>query len=75
MKITMQEFEAFEKQFIFDVIANPTYRLGQAFYNSFPEIVVNMEQDGDLGFAQASHLWNSNRREEVLKLIDWYIVK
>ena len=75
MKITMQEFEAFEKQFLFDVLANPTYRIGQAFYNSFPKIAVSMEQDGDLGFAQASHLWNSTDRKEVLELIDWYIIK
>jgi hypothetical protein len=71
----MQEFEEFERQFLFDVLKNPDYRIGQAFYNSFPKIVVSMEEDGDLGFAAASHLWNSNKRDEVLKLIDWYIIK
>jgi hypothetical protein len=75
VKITMQEFEEFERQFLFDVLKNPDYRIGQAFYNSFPKIVVSMEEDGDLGFAAASHLWNSNKRDEVLKLIDWYIIK
>lgn len=75
MKISMQEFEDFEKQYMFEVLKNPDYRIGQAFYNTFPKIAVSMEQDGDLGFAQASHLWNSTKREEVLKLIDWYIVK
>ena len=75
MKITMQEFEAFEKQFIFDVLANPDYRIGQAFYNTFPKITVSMEEDGDLGFAAASHIWNSKDRDEVLKLIDWYLIK
>ena len=75
MKITMREFEEFEKQFLFDVLANPDYRIGQAFYNTFPKIAVSMEQDGDLGFAQASHLWNSTNRVEVLKLIDWYLIK
>ena len=75
MKITMQEFEAFEKQFLFDVLKNPDYRIGQAFYNTFPKIAVSMEQDGDIGFAAASHLWNSNKRDEVLKLIDWYLIK
>lgn len=75
MKITMQEFEEFEQDFVFEVLKNPTYRIGQAFYNSFPKIVVSMEEDGDLGFAAASHLWNSNKREEVLKLVDWYIIK
>ena len=75
MKITMTEFEAFEKQYMFEVLKNPDYRIGQAFYNTFPKIAVSMEQDGDLGFAAASHLWNSTKRDEVLKLIDWYIVK
>jgi len=75
VKITMQEFEAFEKQFMFEVLKNPDYRIGQAFYNSFPKIAVSMEEDGDLGFAAANHLWNSSKREEVLKLIDWYIEK
>lgn len=75
MKITMQEFEEFEKQFLFDVLKNPDYRIGQAFYNTFPKIAVSMEQDGDIGFAAASHLWNSTKRDEVLKLIDWYLIK
>ena len=75
MKITMREFEEFEKQYMFEVLKNPDYRIGQAFYNSFPKIAVSMEQDGDLGFAQASHLWNSTNRVEVLKLIDWYLIK
>lgn len=75
MKISMQEFEAFEKQYMFEILKNPDYRIGQAFYNTFPKIAVSMEQDGDLGFAAASHLWNSNKRDEVLKLIDWYLIK
>ena len=75
MKITMTEFEAFEKQYMFEVLKNPDYRIGQAFYNTFPKIAVSMEQDGDIGFARASHLWNSTNRVEVLKLIDWYLIK
>ena len=71
----MQEFEEFEKQFVFDVLANPYYRLGQAFYNSFPEIAVRMEEDGDIGYGQANRLWNTKNRNEVLELIDWYIIK
>ena len=75
MKITMKQFEEFEQDFVFEVLKNPTYRIGQAFYNSFPKIVVSMEEDGDIGFAAASHLWNSDSRDEVLKLVDWYIIK
>jgi hypothetical protein len=75
MKITMQEFEAFEKKFVFEVLGNPDYRIGQAFYNSFPEIALSMEEDGDIGYSQASRLWNSKNLSEVLELIDWYLIK
>ena len=75
MKITMQEFEAFEKQFLFEVLKNPDYRLGQAFYNTFPEIALSMKEDGDIGYSQASRLWNSKNLGEVLELIDWYLIK
>ena len=75
MKITMQEFEEFEKQYMFEVLKNPDYRIGQAFYNTFPEIALSMEDDGDIGYSEASRLWNSKNLGEVLKLIDWYIIK
>jgi len=75
MKINMQEFEAFEKKFLFEVLKNPDYRIGQAFYNSFPEIALSMEDDGDIGYSQSSRLWNTKDRNEVLELIDWYLIK
>ena len=75
MKITMQEFEEFEKQFVFEVLGNPDYRIGQAFYNTFPEIALSMEDDGDIGYSEASRLWNSKNFGEVLELIDWYLIK
>ena len=75
MKITMQEFEAFEKQFVFEVLGNPDYRLGQAFSNTFPDIANSMERDGDLGYRAGVRLWNSTSRTEVLEIIDWSIEK
>lgn len=75
MKITMKEFEEFEKQFLFDKINNPYYRLGQAFLNKFPKIDRLMERDGDLGAQQARRLWECDNRKQVLELIDWYIDK
>ena len=75
MKITMQEFEEFEKQFLFEQIKNPYYRLGQAFSNTFTELANSMEQDGDNGYNAAVRLWNTNSREEVLEIIDWYLIK
>lgn len=75
MKITMKQFEDFEKQYMFEVLKNPDYRLGQAFYNTFPEIALSMEDDGDIGYSQANRLWNSKNLGEVLELIDWYLIK
>jgi len=75
MKITIKEFEEFEKQFLFEKIKNPYYRLGQAFLNKFPEIDRLMEDDGDLGAQQARQVWECDNRKQVLELIDWYINK
>jgi hypothetical protein len=71
----MKEFEEFEKQFMFEVLKNPTYRLGQAFSNTFPDIANSMEQDGDNGYRASVKLWNTSDRKEVLEIIDWYIIK
>lgn len=75
MKITMKQFEEFEREFLFEQIKNPWYRLGQAFSNQFPELANSMEQDGDNGYRAAVKLWNSNSREEILEILDWYIIK
>jgi hypothetical protein len=75
MKITMAEFELFEKEFLFEQIKNPTYRLGQAFINAYPKISNAIERDGDLGYARWQHLWETKDRAEVLQLIDWFIEK
>lgn len=75
MKITIEEFELFEKEFLFQQIANPYYRLGQAFINTYPEISRSMENDGDLGYMRWQELWECNNRTKVLKLIEWYIEK
>jgi hypothetical protein len=71
----MKQFEAFEKQFLFDQIKNPWYRLGQAFSNTFPDIANSMERDGDLGYRASVRLWDSTSRTEVLEIIDWCIEK
>jgi len=75
MKITMQEFEEFEKEFLFQQIANPSYRLGQAFINTFPKISLSMQCDGDIGYARWHDLWGCNDRKRVLEIIDWYVIK
>jgi hypothetical protein len=68
----MEQFEAFEKQFVFEVLGNPDYRLGQAFSNTFPEIVRDLES-GDIGYRLGIRLWEARSRDRVLDLIEGYI--
>jgi hypothetical protein len=68
----MEQFEAFEKQFVFEVLGNPDYRLGQAFSNTFPEIVRDLES-GDIGYRLGIRLWEARSRDRVLELIEGYI--
>jgi hypothetical protein len=75
MKITLAEFELFEKEFIMDVLKTPSYRLGQAFIDKFPSISRSMENDGDIGYMRWQELWECNDRNRVLAIIDWYIEK
>ena len=60
-KVTQQEIAEFEKDFTHKVLSNPDYRYGQAFINYFSWVHDNMLNDGDLGHAQAIHVWNSSK--------------
>ena len=64
MKITMQEFEEFEKKFLFEKIKNPYYRLGQAFINTYPNIVRDLEV-----YRLGMPLWECDDRAKVLELL------
>ena len=75
MKITMKQFEEFEKRYMFKVLKNPDYRLGQAFINDYRDISHSIMGNGETGVFENNRLWLSRGREEVLKLIDWYIEK
>ena len=72
MKITMQEFEEFEKRYMFEVLKNPDYRLGQAFINDYRDISHSMMGEYH-GVFDNNRLWGSRDREEVLKIIERYI--
>ena len=72
-KVTWAEIAEFEKDFTLKVLANPTYRYGQAFLNYFSWVHNNMLNDGDLGHSNAIAVWQSSNRLEVLDLVDWYI--
>ena len=72
-KITWAEIAEFEKDYAFKVLANPTYRYGQAFLAYFTWVRDSMRNDGDLGYRDMVHVWTSSDRFEVLDLVDWYI--
>ena len=72
-KVTWAEIAEFEKDFTLKVLANPTYRYGQAFLNYFSWVDDSMRNDGDLGRRDFIQVWNSSDRLEVLDLVDWYI--
>jgi hypothetical protein len=69
MKITKQQFNEFEKQFLIDKLATPTYRFGQAFCNSFPQSYFYIEKIKE---QDCDRLWNTLSRQEVLEIIDHY---
>ena len=72
-KVTWTEIAEFEKDFTHKVLANPTYRYGQAFLNYFTWVNEAMVNDGDLGARDVMQVWSSTNRLEVLDLVDWYI--
>ena len=71
----MQEFEEFEKRYLFEVLKNPDYRLGQAFINNYRDISNSIINDKDDGVFINNRLWLLKSRDEVLRIIDWYIEK
>lgn len=71
--ISKDEFEKFQKQYMLEVIRDPTYRYGQAFMNYFfnsNKILLNHD---DLELWNTS-LWNTSSREKAEFLINKYIV-
>ena len=44
MKISKDEYRAFEQYYIMESLRNPDYRLGQAFINYFPAVSRSMDE-------------------------------
>ena len=72
-KVTWAEIADFEKDLLFKLIDNPNYRYGQAFLNYFPWVHASLDEDGDLGASRSLHIWQCNKRKEVLDMLDWYL--
>jgi hypothetical protein len=74
MKITLEQFIVFEKRYLFAAIKNPDFRLGQAFIDEHRDIGNSIMGD-EKGIFKINRLWLAKSREEVLELLDGYIIK
>ncbi len=71
--ISKQQYEEFLKDYTIEVLRNPDYRLGQAFLNYFPAVDRSMNNDGDLGAADATKLFYTTNNDEARELIDRFV--
>ena len=73
MKITKEEYQAFQKHYAWALLKNPDYRFGQAFLNFFPSVYKEYGNDGDLGALEALTLYNSWDQEWCQTIIDKWL--
>ncbi len=71
--ISQQQYEEFLKDYTIEVLRNPNYRLGQAFLNYFPAVDRLMNNDGDLGAADATKLYYTTNNDEAREMIQSYL--
>jgi hypothetical protein len=71
--ISKQQYQEFLKDYTIEVLRNPDYRLGQAFLNYFPAVDRLMNNDGDLGAADATKLYYTTDNNEARELIDRFV--
>lgn len=72
-RITKEQYEEFQKHYMFEFIRNSEYRLGQAFLNYFPEIGKIMINDGDLGTLDEYRLYNETDPKKAQEKINYWI--
>ena len=75
MKVSKEAYITFQRGYLLDVIKVPSYRYGQAFLNTFPEIDNYLQSDGDNGIAESSAIWNSTDTVKVQSLIELKYVR
>jgi hypothetical protein len=71
--ISKKEYEEFLKDYTIEVLRNSDYRLGQAFLNYFPAVNRLMNNDGDLGAADATKLYHTTDNDEARGMIQSYL--
>jgi hypothetical protein len=71
MKVTKDEYEAFLKDYAWELLQQPDYRLGQAFLNFFPSVNNEYANDGDHGALEAQKLYYSTYNESQAIINKW----
>lgn len=70
MKVSNAAYIEFQQAYLLDAIKVPSYRYGQAFLNTFPEVDNYLQSDGDNGIAESAAIWNSTDTAKVKSLIE-----
>ena len=72
-KVSRERYEAFLKDYAWQVLKNADYRLGQAFINYFNEVDQMMSADGDLGKQDAVMLYYTTDHKQAQEMINRWI--
>jgi hypothetical protein len=73
MKITLEQFEEFEKDFLFKKLSDPTYRFGQHFLNYFTDIGKDISSRGPEGIADTMVIWHMDSLDELKQRAGEYL--
>lgn len=73
MSFSVEELKDFEKQFLLDSIADPTYRYGQAFCNTFTGRSFDERIQIVMKYQDYDRLWNTQNPAAAKKIIQRYV--
>ena len=70
MKVSKAAYIEFQQAYLLDAIKVPSYRYGQAFLNTFPEIDNYLQSSGDDGISESAAIWSLRDTAKVKNLIE-----
>ena len=70
MKVSKAAYIEFQRSYMLDVIKVPSYRYGQAFLNTFPEIDNYLQSEGDEGISESAAIWSLKDTAKIKTLIE-----
>ena len=73
LKVTKDEYDEFLKDYAWELLQNPEYRLGQAFLRFFTWVDIQYHNDGDNGSREALRLWGECDTAKSQAMIDKWL--